>query len=127
MEVAIIRKPARTRIRAERPGGRRCRATPARLPQTVVVKAVVAGERDEAAPRRRQREEDLDGSVLPHARLLQLRPVGPQDVELDALGVSIEQQAAHEQDDEHHVGEERREVDNLPARAPSHTTATIVY
>ena len=33
---------------------------------TVVVELIVAGQSDEAAPARRQREEDLDGCVLPH-------------------------------------------------------------
>ena len=41
------------------------------LHQTVVVELVVAGERDQAAPAGRQREEDLHGRVPPHLAITQ--------------------------------------------------------
>ena len=53
--------------------------------QDVVVELVVRGESDEPAASDGEREEDLGGSVVPHAHFSQLRPVGHQ-VEVDAEG-----------------------------------------
>lgn len=36
------------------------------LPVAVIVELIVGGERDEASPRSRQREEDLSGCIFPH-------------------------------------------------------------
>ena len=50
---------------------------------------IVTGQRDESAPRRGKREEDLYGRVLPDRRTLQLAEVRLHDVELNALVVSF--------------------------------------
>ena len=45
--------------------------------------------------------------------LLELVEVGFEDVELDALVVAVERDAANQEDDEHDIREDGREIDDL--------------
>ena len=74
---------------------------------------VVGGKSDEPPASNGEREEDLGGSIVPHAHVAQLRPVG-HEVEVDAQGSPGEGDCPDEEDEEDDVGEGGGEVDNLP-------------
>ena len=82
------------------------------LPETVVVELAVWRHGDETAWTDAERVEDLRRGVRPDARVRQTREVWRQ-VEQDAVNGAGQGGSPDQQDGQHHVREQRREIYNL--------------
>ena len=83
-------------------------------PDDVVVELVVASQRDESSTGDAKRVKNLDGRLHPDVDVAESVQVW-HHVKPDALGGAWQCHAANQQDDEHQVGEQRREVHHLRA------------
>ena len=86
------------------------------VPVTVVVELVVAGQSDQTPEGGAQGVEYLGGGGCPDLHLLQALQLlhGGQDVEQDPLIRPVQSGSSDQEDEQDEVGEECREVDDLP-------------
>ena len=90
--------------------------------EAVVLERVVRAERRQGARADRVGEEDLRRAVDPRTRLGQQRPIGRDVVEQAHVG-ALQRHGAHQQNEQDHVREQRREPHDLQRTTVIRTTS----